>query len=174
MSTIDLEGAISEFLAWGERLHSSQPVTGQQVLAEMIDWYRDTRIQDAPVDLGEDMLLFQWGTYNRFDLSAPTDLRSLSDDEIDFLEEERVYLDFTRQVSPVGDGDELEFDDVAVQMSISLYFQLADGSEPHANLWIYDTEDLEEKLAAFKSIPFVQSYLTTPSQILTIWVGGCG
>lgn len=174
MPTIDFEGAIKEFLAWGERLHSSQPLTGQQVLAELIEWYRDTRIQDAALDSNGDMLLFQWGAYNVFNLSGPTDLRSPSDGGIGFLEEKRVYLDFTRQVSPVGDSDELEFDDLAVQMSISLYFQLADGSEPNANLWIETTGELEEQLAAFKSIPFVQSYLTIPSQIVTIWVGGCG
>lgn len=174
MRTTDLETAIAEFLALGARLRASQPLTVQRVLDEMTAWYRDHRVEGAALDEDGDMLLVQWGASRLLVVSGPTDLRTLGDEDLVFADQEVKYLNVTRQVFATGEHGEAEFDDSAVQMSITIGFALADGNEPGANLWIHSPDDIDGGKKKLSSTPFVQSFLTVPALTVAITVGHYG
>jgi hypothetical protein len=169
---IDFETAIASFLSLGRRLQETQPLTGQTILAELTAWYQNVRIEGAPLEEDADMLLLQWGATCPLVVASPTDLRTLDDDEFKFSDRELKYLDFTRQVFVQGDDE--DFDDAAVQMSISLGFDPADGSEPNSNLWISTPADVDSAKAAFLGVPFVQALVNVPPRMISIKVGQCG
>lgn len=175
MPTVDFETAIRDFLELGRRLYAAQPVTGQRVLDELVAWYSDVRIAGAELDDDGDMLLWQWGAIRPLILSEPTDLRHRdNDDELQFADEELQYLDFTRQVFPAGDDEEADFDDAAVQLSITLCFGPADGNEPNANQWIETPADIPARTKKVLSHPFVRSLMSVPTGTLAITVDHCG
>jgi hypothetical protein len=174
MPITDFETAITHFLTLGRRLQEVQPLIGEQVLDELTTWYRHSRIEGAVIDDDADMLLLQWGATRPLIVSGPTDLRERSDDDLTFADQEVCYLDFTRQIFVAGEDEEVEFDDVAIQMSISLGFQPADGNEPMSNLWIQTPDDLDKGVAEFKDTQFVQSHLRLPAQTITITIDHCG
>ena len=105
-------------------------------------------------------------------VSKPTDLRKLDDDDLKFAKHDVKYLDFTRQVMAGGKG--ADFDDVAVQMSITLGFACADGSEPSDNQWINTPDDVDAGKKKFLRVPFVKSLITVPARTNAITVGHCG
>jgi hypothetical protein len=98
----------------------------------------------------------------------------VSDGNLTFFDQKVRYLDFTRQVFVAGEDEQAEFDDLAVQMCITLGFETADGSESISNLWIPTPNDLESALATFRRVPFVQSYIAVPAQHITITIDRCG
>jgi hypothetical protein len=174
VTTTDLERAIADFLAMGRRLQAAQPLTGQRVLDELTAWYRGTRVEGAALDADADMLLLQWGATRPLSLAEPTDLRGLGDDDLRFSDREVKYLDFTRQVFAAGDDEDAEFDDLAVQMGITLGFAPADGSETGSNQWISTPEDIDPGTRAFLDVPFVKALISAPAHSVTITVGRCG
>jgi hypothetical protein len=174
MPTIDFDTAITTFLTLGRKLQEAKSLTGEQALDELTTWYRDSRIEGAAVDEDADMLLLQWGATRPLIVSEPADLRQHSDDDLTFADQEMRYLDFTRQVFVAGEDEEAEFDDVAVQMSITLGYQPSDGTEPMSNLWIEAPDDLDKQVTEFRSIPYVQSHLPLPAQTITIVIDHCG
>ena len=52
-----LDEAVQEFLSIGRRQQTRSPLTGQQVLDAMCDWYRNVRIDGAELDADGDMLM---------------------------------------------------------------------------------------------------------------------
>jgi hypothetical protein len=114
----------------------------------------------------------------------PVDHRDLTTATVRFLPDAHRYLDFNRQVvpttrppyDPTNENYDYEdnFDDVAVQMSITLIFEQADPNERGANVWIHEPVELEEGIEQFLQKPFVQEYLRKPAQIVSIDVGRCG
>jgi hypothetical protein len=84
----------------------------------------------------------------------PVDHRDLTTATVRFLPDAHRYLDFNRQVVPTTRPPydpnnenydyEDDFDDVAVQMSITLIFEQADPNERGANMWIRQPEELEK------------------------------
>jgi hypothetical protein len=174
MPVVDFETAITTFLTLGRRLQAATPLTGERVLDELTAWYRDSGIDGAAIDQAADMLLLQWGTTRPLLVSEPIDLRKRGDDNLMFAAQELRYLDFTRQVFVAGEDEEAQFDDVAVQMSITLGFQPADGTEPISNLWIETPDEIDKKVMEFREIPFVQAHLSIPAQIITIVIDHCG
>src|SRR5574340_4636 len=121
MQILDLETSAIDFLALGRRLLSFDQLTAEQVLGEFIAWYTNTRIAGALLAEDGDMLLLEWGETQPFDLKDPADLRRLKDDPIRLIDEYFPYLDFTRQVFVNNEEKSLEFDDVAVQMRVTLF-----------------------------------------------------
>ena len=120
------------------------------------------------------MLLLQSGATRPLVVSEPTDLRKRGDDDLKFADHELQYLDFTRQVFAAGEDEEAEFDDSAVQMSITLGFGPADGKEPSSNQWIHTPDDIDSGKMGFVDTPFVQSLLSVPAKSVAITVGLCG
>ncbi len=173
MPTIDLETAVTDFLALGRRLQSIQPLTGERVFSELVSWYQNTRLEGASLADGVDMLLLQWGGSREIVLSEPTDLRQ-GWDEPKFTDAEISYLNFTRQVFAQGEDEDEEFDDSAVHMSITLGFEPADGSEENSNEWIHNPGDLDRGKQKFIASPFVQSRLNTPTKSIAISIDYCG
>lgn len=192
MKTVDFETAIAEFLALGRRLQDAQDLCGERVLDELCRWYLGTRVEGAPADgMGQDMLLLQWGATRVPLLSAPIDMRPLGDGELKYDDQNRRYLDFTRQLFVMegahaegediegvededDDDEDEEFDDAAVQLSITLGFDVAVGSEPMSNRWIESLAGVDDGKAAFGADPFVQSLMClTPSRV-SVTVGYCG
>lgn len=174
MPTTDFESSIADFLALGRRLQAVQPLTGQRVLDELTAWYRDNRVEGAALDEDADMLLLQWGATRPLIVSEPTDLRNRGDEDLKFVEQEVQYLDFTRQVFTAGDDEEADFDDSAVQMSITLGYGPADGDEPGSNHWIHTPDDIDSGKAEFVGTPFVKSLISAPAKSVAITVGLCG
>lgn len=174
MPTVDFETSISDFLALGRRLQALQSLTGGRVLDEITIWYHDNRIIEAAVEDSEDMLLLQWGVAWPYNISEPTDLRKLDDNQVVDFHTDFRYLDFTRQVFPSGGDRNADFDSSAVQMSITLYYDPATGDEPSSNLWIDKPDDIARGTSEFCLVPFVSALLTTPAQRAAIYVGYCG
>ena len=100
-----------------------RPLIGDRVLNKLIAWYRETRIIGTSLIDQGDMLLFQWGALRPFDIAEPTDVRGIGDGKIKFLDSKFQYLNFTRQVFANYGDNAIEFDDVAVQMRISLFYE---------------------------------------------------
>ena len=67
-----------------------------------------------------------------------------------------------------------DFDDGAIQMSVTLGYGRADGGEPSANHWINSPDDLDTGLVAVRAVPFVQALLTQPTSTVAATVGHCG
>jgi hypothetical protein len=188
MRSVDLETAIADFLEMGRRLQASSSLSGQHILDELAAWYGDLRVEGAAVDEDGDMLLLQWGAIAPIVVSEPTDLRFLDDEDLKFATNEVKYLDFTRQVfvgsdehedeveegDEDGDNDEGEFDDAAVQMSITLGFDGADGTEPIDNLWITSPDEVARGTKKFCNTKFVKSLLELLPKSVAITVGYCG
>ncbi len=174
MKTVDLETSVSDFLTLGRHLLSFESLTDEHVLDELIAWYKDSRITGAPLEEDADMLLLQWGKIRPLDLPEPTDLRTVSDDNIQFMEREYQYLNFTRQVFANNEQKSLEFDDVAVQMSITLCYGPSTGSEPNSNLWIDMPSEIERVLAKYRATPFVGILLRIPTWRAIVTVDHCG
>ena len=174
MSTVDFESSIAEFLNLGRRLQAAGPITGRLVLEELTNWYRDTRIDGALLDEDGDMLLLQWGASRPQIVPDPTDLRGLGDGKFKFTNGKVQYLDFTRQVFPSAGDDDAEFDDEAVQMSITLGFGPARGDEEGANRWISTPEEIDSGKAEFLEVQFVKSLLDVPAKSLSVTVGLIG
>ena len=174
MKTVDLETSVSDFLALGRRLLSFQPLTGENVLGELIVWYEDNRITGAPLDEDADMFLLQWGETRPLDLSEPTDLRTVSDSNIQSLEKKYRYLNFTRQVFANNEEKSLEFDEIGVQMSMTLCYEPSTGSEPNSNLWIVMPGEIERGLSKYRATPFVDILLGIPAWRAIITVDHCG
>jgi hypothetical protein len=171
--TTNLETAISNFLDLGRKLQSHQPLRGSLVLSELTRWYQDSRILGAAFEDDADMLLLQWGKTRAHVLSEPTDMRGFRDGDYRFTDVARRYLDFTRQVFSTAEDETAEFDDVAVQMSVTLCYQIADGSEPSGSLWISSPDELAGGLQKFQNA-FVASLLDLPADVVSISVFNAG
>lgn len=174
MTTRDFEESIKEFLALGRELRKATPLTAENALNELIEWYKTRRIHGASLERDDDMLLLQWGAQQPLTVSEPTDLRRLSDSDITFAETSYRYVDVTRQVFPSNGDDTVEFDDVAVQMSITLFYEPSQGNEPSDNMWITTPNSIETNLEEFRAVPFIKELLNASVHRSVITVGHCG
>jgi hypothetical protein len=174
MQKIDLETSIKDFLALGRQLQSLQPLTSENVLGELFAWYREYRITGTSLVEDEDMLLLQWGVTSPLDILEPTDLRGIGDEEIKYSNSRFQYLNFTRQVFPSGGNKDVEFDEVAIQMSITLCYGSTVEKENSDGLWIETPTDLEYGEERFRSIPFVNMLMKTPVSRVEIIAEHCG
>ena len=157
--TVDLETAIQQFLDTARNLQAEPTLTADTVLQRVIQDYRDVRIDGAAIDADGDMLLLQWGATTPLLADAPMDLRNASDDDIAFDESEQQYVDFTRQVFAAGDDEDADFDESAVQLSMTLVFGPATGDEPSSNQWIENPDKIVRDIETFRNVPFVQRLL---------------
>ncbi|MCX6380686.1 MAG: hypothetical protein NT023_14630 [Armatimonadetes bacterium] len=180
MPTVDFETSISDFLELGRRLQSIKPLTGVIVLEELTQWYRDVRVEGASFEM-DDMLLLQWYEDKPLTLSEPTDIRGIQDGVLEYSETELPSLDFVRQVFVHGqyedgefEGEEIEFDDGAVQMSIALYYEQAMVEYPSSYLWIETPGEIGEKKSAYLATPFVAALINAPASKVVVHVGHCG
>jgi hypothetical protein len=81
-------------------------------------------------------------------------------------------LDFTRQVYQ-SDFD-TEFDNEAIQMSLTLLYGKASGKEKSANQWIERPNYIEEVLLSYRQHDFVKEHLQLPMVRLSASVFHCG
>jgi hypothetical protein len=174
MMTIDLETAIQRFLETARNLLTESAITAEAVLQRVVQDYCDVRIEGASIDTEGDILLLQWGAISPLVTDNPLDLRNASDAEIAFEKLERQYIDFTRQVFVAGDDEDVDFDDSAVQLSITLVYGLATGDEPSSNQWIANPRRIDSEIAKFTIYPFVQKLFATPTSRLVATVQHCG
>lgn len=171
---VDFESAVAGFLELARGLQATPTLTGELVMGRLTSWYGSTRITGADLDRDNDMLLFQWGVDTPMALDEPTDLRYLADDAVRYGSERLKSLDFTRQVFAQGDDPEVEFDDLAMQMSVTLFYGAETGEEPNSNLWIDRPTDVDRRLEEFVAVPFVRSLIAVPSTRATAFVTYCG
>jgi hypothetical protein len=171
---IDLETSIKDFLTLGRQLQSLQPLIGERVLNELITWYRESRITGASLIEDGDMLLLQWGVTRPLDIIGPTDMRGVSDEKIKFSDSKFRYLNFTRQVFANYGNKEIEFDDVAIQMSITLCYEQTTESEDSEGFWIETPSDIERGEERFRSTPFVDMLMKAPASRIEITAENCG
>jgi hypothetical protein len=173
MLAVDLETSIVDFLVLGRHLEGPPWLTGERILKEFTTWYSQIRVVGAVLTEDADMLLLQWGAMRPLELSEPTDLRRVGSADIRFAEEAVRFLDFTRQVFAMTESD-TEFDDAAVQMSLTLCYGLATGEEPHANVWVPNPDTLANGLRAVTAEPYVRDLLTAVPVRLVVTVSYCG
>jgi hypothetical protein len=143
-------------------------------LDDLLRWYRSSRILGAELDDDGDMLLLQCGSTRPFRFTEPTDIRKLRDDDRPFSEVTYYsYIDLTRQVFANKDGD-LEFDDTAVHMSITLLYEPDRQDEPGSDVWVSTPEHIEASVEKFGSLPFVKEWLLRPALRTVVTVDLCG
>jgi hypothetical protein len=188
---IDQESAVRQFLEMAS-LWQRPSFTAAELIPEFVAFYRDFRIEGCDLKNDGDMLLLQWGAGRQPLIENPADLRQDSespDGEIEFEDQDSRYLDFTRQMfvparNLVDDfesdenseesGDEADFDDLAIQMSVTLVFGPADGTENAGNLWVSEPRRLEYDLKKHAAQPLVASLLHESPRRIVATVNRCG
>ncbi|HUY92589.1 MAG TPA: hypothetical protein VMV10_27870 [Pirellulales bacterium] len=170
---IDQESAVAQFLEIS-RACQAQQLTAAEVMREIIRFYKEVRVSGANFDVDGDMLLFQWGAGKHPILPEPKDLRGIDDDEVQFDSTESQYLDFTRQVFAAGDEDDADFDDSAIQMSITCIYGPARGDEESGDLWIPSPTRIEYDVKKHASQPLVSQLLDQRWTRIIATVGFCG
>lgn len=164
---VDQEAVIAHFLQWARSVQDRN-LNAVEVIREMTDYYQETRITGSDLDEDRDMLLFQWGVGKHPLLAEPEDLRDSTTGEhesaspVAFDSKNLMYLDFTRQVvaSPIGDDDDdEEFEDTAVQMSLTLVYGAGGHKNESGNLWIASPKRMDHDLKKFAANPFVSAIL---------------
>jgi hypothetical protein len=173
MPEVDLETAIAQFLSLGKRLQADSALSAERSLDAVAEWYRDTRVTGALLDEDGDMLLLQWGATRPVDVSEPTDLRRVADGGVRSTSQKQTYIDVTRQIHARTE-DEEEFDDSAVQLSVTLCYGPSSGNEPGSNMWIGSPNDLGPGLVAFRAVAFVRPLLSVTPTRTVITAGLCG
>jgi hypothetical protein len=171
--TISVEEAIQQFLAIAREAQAESTLTAESVVECVIRFYRDVRIAGADIESDGDMLLLQWGTIEPLLADQPADLRNASDDDLRFDETERKYLDFTRQVF-AGDEEDAEFDDSAIQLSMTLTYGPATGDEPSSNQWIHQPKGIDRGIKRLRAVPFVAGLWGLRPDRLVATVNYCG
>jgi hypothetical protein len=136
------------------------------VVQELLDDYRATRITRFNLEDNEDMLLFQWGVGKH---ALPTQLGDLRGDDaiengskpkVEFDCKDLAYLDVTRQVLAAGEDESEELDDSAIQMSLTLIYGPGGHEKESGNLWISLLSRMNQDLKQFVgNNPFVMSML---------------
>ena len=170
---VDQEDAVGQFLELA-RSCQDRNLTAPKVIEEVVRFYRDVRIAGADVEDDGDMLLFQWGGGEHLILSEPTDFRKPSSADYEFDGREAQYLDFTRQVFIAANGGGEDFDESAIQMSITLIYGPATGKEQSVNVWIATPSRLELDLIKHAAVPLVAQLIDlSPSRIIAT-VDVCG
>jgi hypothetical protein len=105
--------------------------------------------------------------------SEPTDLRPLTDDDLEFDHVESKFLEFTPQIFAPGDDDEAEFDDMAIHMSVILLYGPATVPEEGGQLSIV-LNQVDHNVQEFVAQPFVSQLLhSNPTRYVSL-VGYCG
>jgi hypothetical protein len=183
---IDLDVAVAQFLDWAGSC-AQRNLTAREIMHEILTEYQNTRIADTDLQKDNDMLLFQWGNHTEYLFSEPTNLRNYvlrgGDAWLKTIPLITApYLNFTRQLV-AGENDDAEFDDVAIQMSITLLFEdetemtKRDGS----NLWLsllsedqYGALSIDSGLKEYLSLSKVVHLLDKKPSHFTSNVGGCG
>jgi hypothetical protein len=168
---IDQEAAVAQFLKLA-RSCQERNLTAAEVVREFTTFYRDIRIAGAAVNEDADMLLFQWGAGQHLLLTEPRDLRESDDGELQFDPADLLFLDFTRQVF-TGD-DEDDFDDLAIQMGLTLVYGPANPKTESGNLWIRPPKRIDWDLKKHAAQPLVAELLNAAPTRYVATVGNCG
>jgi hypothetical protein len=171
---VDTETVIQQFLESARALQAVSSLTAEVVLQRVIQMYRDVRIEGAKIDFDGNMLLLQWGAANPLASDKPIDLRNASDNDISFEKTEQKFLDITRQIFAVGDDEVEDFDESAIQLSMTLFYGPALDDDPSSHKWIEEPNGIERGIKAFKSVPFVQQLLDIKASRLVATVDFCG
>jgi hypothetical protein len=175
MTMIEFEASIERFLWLGRELQKVPSLTAARALDDLLSWNRSSRILGAELDDDGDMLLLQCGSTRRFRFTELTDLRKLGDGDRPFSEAAYYsFIDLTRQVFASDKDSKLEFDDVAVQMSVTLLYGPGREDERGSDVWVWTPEHIEAGVEKFSSLPFVKEWLTRPALRTVITVDPCG
>ncbi|MBB6049157.1 hypothetical protein [Armatimonas rosea] len=166
---IDQEAAIALFLERA-REWKAQALTGRQVVPELVAFYADFWIAGTDRVEEGDRLLFQWGNSRQLLLDEPTDLRgrggALTQDQ--YTTEELPYLNFTRQIVPA------ESDDVALQLSLTLSYELPPLPVRGRHLWIPGLEEIDLLVGDYLLVPEIADLLERVPSSTVALVHGAG
>jgi hypothetical protein len=172
MASVKQETAIRQFLKMAKPLVRSGE-SARQLLDVFMEFYSQVRISGADLEEEGDVLLFEWGSCEPLLVKAPTDLRALGDDDVEFDEKEYQWLGLTRQVFAPSSED-AEFDDEAVSMNLFLFFGDATGDEPSSNVQVSRPDELRAKVSKLLRVPYVAGLLAQVPQRVTALVDGVG
>ena len=99
MQTVDFETAIAEFLALGRCLQDAQDLCGERVLDELCRWYLGTRVEGRLPTGWVRTCCCCSGERPAFRcFLRPSTRTSAGDGELKHEDQNRRYLDFTRQL----------------------------------------------------------------------------
>lgn len=171
---IDFETSVQHFLALGREIQDDGN-NAEEALSRLVNWYCATRIYDANLEDDADMLLLQWGSMAPWGFTEPTDLRQLQPHELPRGEQtNHLFIDLTRQVFAEPPGSEKEFDDTAVQMGITFYYQPGAPEMRGSHIWVPDPIEAPARVTEFRAAPFVTSWLAAPPVRTVVTVSPCG
>ncbi len=168
MPEISLENAVSKFSQLTKPFLSAD-AEPRFLIETVTNFYRDFRIARTEIEADGDMLLLEWGT-NRPNLTSEfTDFRDLSGEKIKFDPRKFQWLGVTRQIF-AAEAEETEFDDEAIALSLSLFFEEASGGEPSSNLWIANPNELGFKLEEFLRNFYVKNLVDSKPSLVNAFV----
>jgi hypothetical protein len=171
MRTLKLNNLIEEFFALGRGLQSSPSLNGELVLNKITSWYRDVRLYNSFLVEGSDMVLLEWGNSQYLDINEPTDLHSIA--KLNYTQSKFQYLGFIRQLFAVQTEEHIDFEDVAIHLSVRLYYGPMVEKEL-SHLWINTPNDIDNVVKDFQTNPFVRKLITAQPSKVNIVVEPCG
>ncbi len=171
MRTVKLNSLIEEFLSLGRDLQSNPSLNGELALNKITSWYRDVRLYNSFLVESSDMVLLEWGNAEYLDFNEPTDIRGNL--KLNYTKSKFQYLGFVRQLFSVQTEEYIDFDDVAIHLSVRLHFGTMVEDEL-SHLWIDTPNDIDNVVEKFQANPFVKKLITAQPSIVNIVVEPCG
>lgn len=171
MRTIKLDNLIEEFFSLGRELQSNPSLNGELVLHKITSWYREVRLYNSFLVECSDMVLLEWGNSQYLDINEPTDLHRAT--KYLYSKSKFKYLGFVRQLFSVQTEEHLDFEDVAIHLSVRLYYGSIVEKEL-SHLWIDTPNDIDNVVKDFQKNPFVRNLINAQPSKINIVVEPCG
>jgi hypothetical protein len=159
---------------------ASPSVESRAIFDTVLSFYREVRIEGTNLDHDDDMLLLQWGATKPLLIDGFTDLRPLADEHVKMADRAERYISITRQIFVEVEYAEdvefeiLEFDDLAIGLTVALFFGPAGRREPSSNLWIATPADVQVKMEEFSTVPYVNDLLDSQPLRINVYVDAVG
>jgi hypothetical protein len=171
MRTVKLNNLIEEFFSLGRELQDNPSLNGELALHKITSWYKEVRLYNSFLVECSDMVLLEWGNSQYLDINEPTDLHLVS--KLNYTKSKFEYLGFVRQLFSVQNEEQIDFEDVAIHLSIRLHYGPMVEKEL-SHLWIDTPDNVDEKVKDFKANPFVKKLINAQPSKVNIVVEPCG
>ncbi len=171
MRTVKLSNLIDEFFSLGRELQFNPSLNGELALNKITSWYRDVRLYNSFLVEGSDMVLLEWGNSEYLDINEPTDLHSVT--KLNYTKSKFQYLGFVRQLFSVQTEEHIDFEDIAIHLSVRLHYGPM-VEEELSDLWINTPNDIGNVVNIFQENPFVKKLITVQPSKVNIVVEPCG
>jgi len=111
------------------------------------------------------------GNTEYLNFNGPIDIRG--DVKLNYSNSKFQHLGFIRQLFSVQTEEYIDFEDVAIHLSIRLHYGPMTEKEL-SHLWIDTPNDVDNVIKDFRATPFVKKLLTVQPSLVNIVVEPCG